>query len=135
MKQKPFEGTSSAMRADTPWLASEDLMDTGDVVVEIGGVFHNEDAEFEDGRKEDVFSLSFKGKKKQLVLNATNRKTLVKMFGSKVVKWIGRAITLYVKPDVKAFGETRPGLRIRPTPAKASAPAPPPSESVEVANA
>lgn len=72
-------------------------------------------AEFEGGRKENVYTLGFVGKKKQLVLNSINRKTLVKLYGTNVSEWKGKPITLWVDRNVRAFGEIRNGIRIRPT--------------------
>jgi hypothetical protein len=118
MKSEPFDGKSPAMKKDTPWISSEDLLDAGEVAVEIEGVFKHVDAEFDEGRKETVYSLAFKGKQRQLILNATNRKTLVNKFGTTdVKKWIGQTITLYVKKDVRKpggkRGETTCGIRVK----------------------
>lgn len=119
METESFAGRSAEMRKDTPWLASEDLMDLGkEPVVEIAGVFKHKNAVFDDGRKDTVYALAFKGGKKQLVLNATNRKRLVDMFGTtKVDQWIGKKIRLYVEDGVRkpggARGETTRGIRVR----------------------
>ncbi len=119
METEKFTGRSAEMRKDTPWLSSEDLMDVGkDVEVEISGVFKHKNAVFDDGRKDTVYALAFKGKTKQLVLNATNRKRLVAMFGTtKVDQWIGKKISLYVEDGVRkpggARGETTCGIRVR----------------------
>jgi len=119
MDGEDFVGRSAEMRKSTPWLASEDLMDLGqDVIVEIEKVRHYKDAVFDDGRKEEVWSLKFKGKQKELVLNATNRKKLVSMFGTtKVPEWVGKKITLYVEDGIRKpggkRGETTTGIRIR----------------------
>jgi len=118
MKSDPFHGRSAEMRKPTNWLASEDLLDLGPVPVVIEGVFKHVDAEFDGGRKETVYALKFKDKQKQLVLNATNRKTLVDMFGTtKVDQWIGKTITLVVVDNVRKpggkRGETTTGIRIQ----------------------
>jgi hypothetical protein len=118
MKSEPFTGRSGEMREGTPWLASEDILDCGDVAVEIEAVFHHKGAVFDEGRQEDVFALKFKGKQKQLVLNATNRKRLVKLFGtSKTTEWVGKTIILYVDHNVRkpggSRGEKTCGIRIR----------------------
>lgn len=115
MQSQKFEGHSADMRKPTNWLASEDLMDKGDVKVTIEGVYKHVDAMFDNGRKETVFSLKFVGAKKELVLNATNRKTLVKKFGTPdVTKWAGKEIALYVEKGVKFQGKETTGIRIRP---------------------
>jgi hypothetical protein len=118
MKTEPFTGKSPEMKKPTPWLASEDLLDAGDVKVTISGVFKHKDAKFDDGRVETVFALAFAGKERQLVLNATNRKTLVDKFETTDVKaWIGKEIVLYVDRDVRKPGggksERCCGIRIR----------------------
>lgn len=118
MKSEPFTGQTREMRLDSPWLASEDILDLGDVEVEIEAVYKHRDAVFDDGRTATVFAVKFKGKQKQLVLNATNRKTLLALFAtSKVTEWLGKKITLYVDRNVRKpggrAGETTCGIRIR----------------------
>jgi len=108
-------GNSAAIKGDCPWLASEDILEAGDVVVTVEACYAVQGAEFEGGRKEDVYTLGFVGKKKQLVLNSINRKTLVKLYGTNVSEWKGKPITLWVDRNVRAFGEIRNGIRIRPT--------------------
>jgi hypothetical protein len=114
MQSQIYEGKTAAMRTNTTWLASEDIMDAGDVTVTIEAVYKHQNAEFEGGRKEpEIYALKFKGAVKQLVLNSTNRKALVAMFGNHTKNWAGQKITLYVDHKVKAFGEIRNGIRIR----------------------
>lgn len=118
MKSEPFEGKSPEMKKPTPWLASENLLDAGDVEVTIEGVFKHKDAKFDDGRTETVFALSFVGKQLQLILNATNRRALVQKFETTDVrKWIGRKIVLFVEHGVRkpggAKGETTTGIRVK----------------------
>ena len=119
MDSKPLDGRSAEMRKPTPWLSSEDLMDIGhDVEVEIEGVFKHVDAASDDGRKETVFALKFAGKEKQFVLNVTNRKRLIDLFGTtKVPEWKGKKIKLYVEHGIRKpggkRGETTTGIRVR----------------------
>ena len=96
MKTDEFTGHTAEIRElkPTPWLASEDILERGPVEVTIEACHKVKDAVFDAGRKEDVFTVSFVGKKKQLVLNATNRKTLVTMFGPHVPEWKGKKIKL-----------------------------------------
>jgi hypothetical protein len=113
-KSDVFEGRSSEMKKDTPWLAAEDIIGLGDITVEIVACHRHKDVEFDAGRKEDcVYSVEFKAKKKHLVLNSTNRKTLVALFGVDVKKWAGQTVRLYVDPSVRMMGKTVPGIRIR----------------------
>lgn len=113
MKSTEFTGRSSAMKIGTPWLSAEDLLDAGDVNVIIEKVFHHTEVTFDDGRKVDVYAVQFAGKEKQLVLNTTNRKTLVALFSTNVKDWKGKRITLFVDENVAAFGKTVCGIRIR----------------------
>ena len=109
-----FEGRSAEMKKDSPWLASEDLQDLGDVKVIIEAVYRHADVEFDAGRKEKwVYSLKFQGKQKQLVLNSTNRKAIVGHYGTDVSKWKGKELTLYVDPDVRLMGKKVCGIRVR----------------------
>jgi hypothetical protein len=108
-----FTGRSAEMRADTPWLAAEDLLGVGEAKVTISGVFRHTNVEFEAGRKKpEAFAVAFAGKAKQLVLNATNRKTLVKMYGPNVVAWKDKPCVLYVT-TTKLKGEQVPCIRIK----------------------
>ena len=111
MNTSEFSGHSSEMR-DSPWLASEDLLERGEVTVTLDQCYQNKDAEFDGGRKEDCFSLAFIGKHKQLVLNSTNRRRLVNAYGPNVADWTGKEIVLHVE-KVQAFGEMRNGIRIK----------------------
>jgi hypothetical protein len=119
MESEQFDGRSAEMRKATPWLSSEDIRDIGhDVEVVIEAVYKHKNAVFDDGRKEDVFALKFQGKQKQLVLNATNRKRLIEIFGTTNVKqWAGKSILLYVEYGIRkpggGKGDTTCGIRVR----------------------
>jgi hypothetical protein len=65
-----------------------------------------------NGKKELCFVAYFTGNEKPMVLNKTNCKTIEKMYGPFVEKWIGRSIILESK-KVKAFGETVDALRVK----------------------
>ena len=118
MNQKPkdeiFEGYSGEMRADSPWLAAEDIDGRGDVKVTIVACHRHKDVKFEEGRSVAVaYSLEFKGKQRRLILNVTNRRRLVAHFGPDVKAWAGKEITLYIDPKVRLMGKTVSGIRIR----------------------
>ena len=67
-----------------------------------------------DGKKEECTVCQLKGIK-PMILNATNQKTMQKLFGSPFIDdWVGNKMTLYVA-KVRAFGETVDALRIRET--------------------
>lgn len=110
-KSEEFTGRSVEMKKPTEWLASEDIIGKTPVKVEIESVIKVTGAQFDDGRKQDVFTIKFKGKDKKLVMNSTNRKSLVNMFGGDVKDWKGKEVELVVV-KVRAFGEWRHGIRI-----------------------
>jgi len=113
-KSEPFAGHSSEMKANSPWLSAEDILGKGDIEVVIKAVHRHADVEFEAGRTESVvFSLEFEKAGKQLVINSTNRKTLVAKFGPKVAEWSGKKINLYVDNNVRMLGKTVNGVRIK----------------------
>ena len=64
-------------------------------------------------KEEDAHVLHFVETPKRLVLNATNRKTLQRMFGNKTREWVGKKITLYFDARVKCPDGSRGGTRIR----------------------
>jgi hypothetical protein len=118
MKSEPFTGTVSAMKTNSVWLASEDLLGLPEAKVTINRVTRNENVEMDGGRKEPVlFSIGFEGKQREMILNATNRKTLSGAFGASTKNWIGKQVILYVQDGIRKpggkRGETCTGLRIR----------------------
>lgn len=109
-----FNGHVSELKKPSPWLASEDIVGRGDIKVVIEAVYKHENVEFEQGRKEKkVFTIKYKGKEKQHIINATNRSVLRSRFGPDVQKWKGQEVTLYVDENVKMMGKTVCGIRIR----------------------
>ena len=65
-----------------------------------------------EGKSEECIVARIKGNK-PLILNATNCKTLAKLFNDPHVgAWTTRPVTLYVA-KIRAFGETVDALRIR----------------------
>ncbi|WP_186112045.1 hypothetical protein [Burkholderia gladioli] len=73
-----------------------------------------------DGKKEECTVAHLKGHK-PLILNATNSKSIHKLYGPYIEDWEGKQITLYAS-TTKAFGETVECLRIRPTVARPARP-------------
>lgn len=57
--------------------------------------------------------VTFKGQPKPLVLNATNAKTIAKMYGPMTEDWIGKRVTLYAT-TTEMGGETVECIRLRP---------------------
>lgn len=113
MTSEEFEGYTSEMR-ESPWLASEDILGFSELPVTIESVHRHKNVQFDQGRKKDVvYAVKFAGTTKQLVLNATNRKTLVRMFGSNVKRWKEQKVSLYVDTKVKFAGKLTNGIRIK----------------------
>lgn len=113
MKTEPYTGTVAGMKTN-PWLASEDLFGLPSPELTITGVFRNLDVKMEAGRKvAELYSISFDGTPKQMILNATNRRELSRAFGASVKNWVGKTVTLLVKNDVEFAGKIVSGLRIK----------------------
>lgn len=65
-----------------------------------------------DGKKEDCTVMRFRENLKPMILNATNSKTLEKLFHTPYIEdWPGRKIKIGVE-TIKAFGEVVDALRI-----------------------
>ena len=110
----PFEGRTGAMRS-SPWLAAENLDGLGDIKCVIEGVFMHTKVRMQDGKEQaKIFTLKFVGKDMELVLNATNRKTLASKFGVDTKQWKGKEIILFVQDGVKCpSGGKCKGIRIK----------------------
>jgi hypothetical protein len=114
-----YSGPSGGLKKESQWLASEDIGLDKDVRVTIEDVERYSKVEFDKGRIEPkVGALKFTGKEKRMILNSTNRKILVRLYGMNTVDWRGKDILLYVDPNVRMMGETVNGIRIKPAPAK-----------------
>lgn len=108
---------------DKTYLGSWDLPEGKDVVVVID---HCEGAKIKGttGEEKKAPVLYFQGKKKAMVLNATNSKTIAKLYGRHIEKWAGKPVALYGTRTL-AFGEEVECIRIRPeAPAMPKADAP-----------
>ena len=68
-----------------------------------------------DGKETERNVATFTDPKiKPMVLNVTNCKTIKKFAGSPYINdWNNIAVQIYVKDDIRAFGEVTDGLRIR----------------------
>lgn len=110
-----YKGPSGIAR-DSNWLTNEDIPHDRDTVVTIESVVLRRNLKMQGGRPKDVaLSLKFVGKGRELMLNATNRKTLAALFSSnECAQWYQRKIALYVEQDVRRPDGTRgPAVRIR----------------------
>ncbi len=111
---------------DSTWLTSEDLPADRDVTVTIEAVILRKKLVMQGGReKANGLSLKFVGRQRELLTNATNRKTLSLLFGSNTGDWFGKSILLFVEQDVRRPDGTRgPAVRIRPKRVEQGAKAP-----------
>ena len=84
-----------------------------DIIATIKSV-GNEEVTGPDGKKEICSVIHFFEDIKPMILNATNNKTIAKLFKTPYIEqWTGRKIQIYTE-KVKAFGEVWDALRIRP---------------------
>lgn len=65
------------------------------------------------GKKEECSVAHLKNGVKPFILNATNSKTIAKLYGPYIEDWAGKKITLYAS-TAKLAGDTVECLRIRP---------------------
>lgn len=82
------------------------------------------------GKKEECTVAHLKGVK-PFILNATNCKTIAKLYGTYIEDWAGKPITLYAT-TTKMGGETVECLRIRP---KVAVRVPPPITEARLSKA
>ncbi len=95
------------------YLGSYALEPGQDLIVTIKTV-GNEEVTGSDGKKEICSVIHFVENVKPMILNATNNKTIAKLFKTPYIEeWAGRKIQIYTE-KVKAFGEVWDALRIRP---------------------
>ncbi len=97
---------------DSDWLRAYDLQGK-DYTVTIEKVVAGE-VTGEKGKKTKKPVLFFRGAKKPLAANATNCKTIARMYGNDTGAWVGKAVTLYVAMTSKD-GEEMECIRIRPS--------------------
>ena len=94
------------------YLKSEHL-NGQDVPVKIEAVAEETVGQGADAKRQIV--LNFIGKDKRFGLNQTNAGTIAGMYGKDCGDWIGRALVLYVDPNVMMSGKRVGGIRIRPS--------------------
>jgi hypothetical protein len=74
----------------------------------------NEIVKGPDGKKEECMVMSFAENVKPMIINATNAKTITKLYKTPYIEeWQGRKIQIF-SDEVKAFGDIVEALRIRP---------------------
>lgn len=110
-----YRGPSGIAR-ESQWLTNEDLPHDKESIVTIQSVVLRRNLTMQGGRPKNVaLSLKFVGKERELLLNATNRKTLAALFGTNdCAEWFSKRIALYVEQDVRRPDGTKgPAVRIR----------------------
>lgn len=70
------------------------------------------------GKTMPKITLTFTETDKRLILNKTNARTIIKLYGPETDVWKGKPIELYTEP-VKAFGATTNAVRVRKPAVKA----------------
>jgi hypothetical protein len=114
---KPWGGPSGIAR-DSVWLTQEDLPHDKDTILAVVQVNRRDNVKFQTGKPKAVMlSLVFRTDKgkvldRELGLNATNRKVMSKLYGSKCAGWIGKRVALFVQTVNSPQGEV-PAVRIR----------------------
>lgn len=106
-----FEGSFDVLR-DSTWLCSADIPWDKDTVVQIQDVRKHRNLKLRDDVKSVAGTLHFVGKKKCLLLNAGHRAVLKALFGDAKGAQ-GQWVSLFVDPEVSAFGAVVSAVRIR----------------------
>lgn len=125
-----YHGPSGIAR-ESRWLTNEDVPHDKDTMVEIAAVILYRTLTMQGGReKKNALSLRFVGKGRELLLNATNRKTLATLFQTNECRqWYGKRVLLFVEQDVRRPDGTRgPAVRIRAKRVEQAEPANPPED-------
>jgi hypothetical protein len=85
-----------------------------DVTVTVERVERHELYDFKTKTEKDKPVLFFRGKERGLALNATNRKTMIDLFGNAPkAGWVGQTIVIHPDPNIKVAKKKVGGLRIR----------------------
>jgi hypothetical protein len=101
---------------NSDYLGSCDLEDGKDLKAVIKNVTLRK-VKGPDGKEDDRNVATFTDEKiKPMILNATNCKLMKKFANSVYINdWNNIPVQIYIKDDIKAFGEITEGLRLRPT--------------------
>ena len=92
-------------------LGAHNLNPGEELIAEISGIDANGKIKNKKGGEEIVLIASFTNAP-DMVLNVTNVRTIVSLYGEYYDKWLGKSIQLYAAP-IKAFGAETLCLRIR----------------------
>lgn len=105
------------------YLGACDLEEGKDIKVVIKNVSVKE-VKGSDGKKQERNVATFTDPKiKPMILNATNCRIVKNFVGSPYINdWVNVPVQVYIKTDIKAFGDVTEGLRIRETQPKMDKP-------------
>lgn len=121
----PYRGPAGVLR-DSNWLSADVLDPTRDTILEIEAIMRRDEVEFKAGGRKDVKkgygSIKFKGRDRELGLNATSIKTLTALFGANTGGWYGKKVALFVDPNVRFGPNIVAAVRIRAKLVDAAAP-------------
>ena len=109
---EPYKGPCGILK-NSNWLSAESLPGDQDTIVEIECVIRRREVKFKDSIKKGYGSIKFKGRDRELGLNATHIAVLKALYGADTTNWWGKKIALYVDPNVSAFGRMVSAVRIR----------------------
>jgi hypothetical protein len=98
--------------ANPEYIGAYALEPDQDLTVTIDYV-HREEVKGTGGKKEEC-TVAHLVNQKPMILNATNSKTIHKLYGPYIEEWAGKQITLFAS-TTRMAGETVECLRIRPT--------------------
>ena len=109
------------------------VVDIGDkkIRTKIVKVRKEEVKDRDSGKTRKRFVVFFENIDKPLVLNTTNKNTLVAGFGKVPAGWRGGTVGIFVDPDVTFAGQKKGGVRLRallPPAASKPEPTPPPAK-------
>ncbi len=108
---------------DPDFLGAYAIDDEKDLVVTIRAL-SSEPVTGAGGKHENCPVMRFEEEVKPMIVNATNLRTLRRLFGSPFIEdWLGRKIALYADRAVRFGTEIVEGLRIRPEAPAEDAPA------------
>lgn len=91
------------------WLHAEDLKGKPWTLT-IKDIYGEETFNIKAGRKETSVIVAFEETKREYILNVTNKRVLVRLWGKDTADIIGHKITLMAVPDDSGFNDT--GIRI-----------------------
>lgn len=118
MAGEEYTGHIRAMRADNEFFGAEDLVGLPDMPFQIVKCMHYDKRKGCGQTFNDLFTLFLADEKgrqcsKELMLRATNRKSIARMYGGNVKDWKGKWIWLYVTEVRSPQGGMTLGIRIR----------------------